>query len=89
MMDALSLKATVKKNANVLYHIAGYFKHRIGSDDKAELGEVIESYHNGLVPLIVPLTLLKHYVRKFNEPYLSTQVYLNPHPLELKLRNHV
>ncbi|MFP4164528.1 MAG: YbgA family protein [Chitinispirillaceae bacterium] len=89
MMETLRLKASVKKNVNVLYHIAGYFKHRIDSDEKAELQEVIESYHNGLVPLIVPITLLEHYVRKYDEPYLKTQIYLNPHPLELKLRNHV
>lgn len=89
MMDNLALKATVKKNVNVLYHIAGYFKRKISSGEKGELADVIESYHNGLVPLIVPVTLLKHYVAKYDESYLKTQVYLNPHPLELKLRNHV
>ena len=54
-----------------------------------ELLELIENYHRGLVPLIVPLMLIRHYVRKFNEPYLKKQYYLNPHPLELMLRNHV
>ena len=50
--------------------------------------EVIEHYHNGHIPLIVPITLFKHYVRKFGEQYLAGQRYLNPHPLEMKLRNH-
>jgi len=49
---------------------------------------VIQSYRAGLVPLIVPITLLNHYIRKFGEPYLASQTYLNPHPIELKLRNH-
>lgn len=89
LMRALSLQATVKKNSNVLSHIMGYFKRQLNSDEKVELLEIIDSYHTGLVPLVVPLTLLKHYVRKFNQEYLSKQTYLSPHPLELMLRNHV
>ncbi len=89
MMESLELRATIKKNVNVLYHAAGYFKKKLSSDEKKELSEIIENYHNELVPLIVPVTLLNHYVRKFNESYLKNQHYLNPHPLELKLRNHV
>jgi uncharacterized protein YbgA (DUF1722 family)/uncharacterized protein YbbK (DUF523 family) len=89
LMEGLQLLATPKKNTNVLQHMAGYFKDKISSEEKKELLEVIVSYHDGLVPLIVPITLLKHYVRKYKEAYLSRQVYLNPHPLELMLRNHV
>lgn len=88
LMEGLRLIATVKKNTNVLLHIAGYFKKQLLADDKRELLEVIESYHKGYVPLIVPIVLIKHYVRKFDEPYLKKQYYLNPHPLELMLRNH-
>ncbi len=88
-MKALSLSATVKKQTNVLQHIMGYFKKYLSTDEKLELLEVIESYHNELVPLIVPITLLKHYIRKFDQQYLKEQVYLNPHPFELSLRNHV
>ncbi len=88
MMPALKLLATVKKNVNVLQHIMGYFKKQLTADEKQELLEVIEEYHRELVPLIVPVTLLKHYVRKYNEPYLMEQYYLSPHPAELKLRNH-
>ena len=88
LMEALRLTATVRKHTNVLQHMAGYFKKRISPDEKRELGEVIERYYRGLVPLVVPLTLIAHYVRLYDEPYLKRQVYLNPHPVELMLRNH-
>jgi uncharacterized protein YbgA (DUF1722 family)/uncharacterized protein YbbK (DUF523 family) len=88
LMESLRLIATVKKNTNVLQHIVGYFKNHLSSDDKKELLEVIENYHMGYIPLIVPIVLVKHYIRKFDEPYLQRQYYLNPHPMELMLRNH-
>lgn len=88
LMEGLRLLSTAKKNTNVLLHIAGYFKKQLSPDEKRELLEVIEHYHKGYVPLIVPITLIKHYVRKFDEPYLKKQYYLNPHPIELMLRNH-
>jgi uncharacterized protein YbgA (DUF1722 family) len=88
-MDGLRLRSTVKKHVNVLQHMAGYFKNRLSSDEKQELLDVVGQYHKGLVPLIVPITLIKHYVRKYDEPYLKRQYYLNPHPMELMLRNHV
>ncbi len=87
-MEALKCPATVKKNVNVLEHMAGYFRDRLGADEKKELGEVIGQYRRELVPLIVPVTLVRHYVRKYGEEYLAGQYYLEPHPLELKLRNH-
>jgi uncharacterized protein YbgA (DUF1722 family)/uncharacterized protein YbbK (DUF523 family) len=86
---ALRVKTTVKKNTNVLQHMMGYFKKELSADEKQELIEVINGYYEGLAPLIVPITLLKHYVRKYDQSYLKQQVYLNPHPVELKLRNHV
>jgi uncharacterized protein YbgA (DUF1722 family)/uncharacterized protein YbbK (DUF523 family) len=89
LMEALQLKTTPKKNANVLMHMMGYFKEQLSSDEKQELLEVIDHYRQEYVPLIVPTTLINHYVRKYNQPYLKQQVYLNPHPLELQLRNHV
>jgi uncharacterized protein YbgA (DUF1722 family)/uncharacterized protein YbbK (DUF523 family) len=88
LMEGVKLIATVKKNVNVLQHIMEYFKERLTADEKRELIEVIENYHDGLAPLIIPMTLINHYVRKYNEPYLKRQYYLNPHPLELMLRNH-
>ncbi len=89
LTDALKLKATPKKHINVLQHIMGYFKTQLSPDEKQELSEIFEQYVNDLVPLIVPITLLNHYVRKYQQPYLSDQIYLHPHPAELKLRNHV
>ncbi len=89
LMDALKLRSTPKKNANVLMHMAGYFKKQLTSAEKAELSEIIELYRKELVPLIVPVTLVNHYVRKYDERYLRNQYYLNPHPIELQLRNHV
>jgi len=88
-MKALAVKATVRKHVNVLQHIMGYFKTQLGASQKAELLGVISDYHQGLTPLIVPLTLIKHYVRLFDVGYIRDQVYLNPHPKELMLRNHV
>jgi uncharacterized protein YbgA (DUF1722 family)/uncharacterized protein YbbK (DUF523 family) len=87
LMTALKLKATVKKNVNVLQHIMGYFKKMLSPAEKQELLEAIENYHNGSVPLIVPVVLLNHYVRKFDEPYLRRQYYLNPHPIERILKD--
>ncbi len=89
LMESLKLNVTPKKNANVLQHMMGYFKEQLSADEKTELLEVIEAYQKGYVPFIVPITLIQHYVRKYDQPYLKQQVYLSPHPLELQLRNHV
>jgi len=89
LMEALRLKTTPKKHVNVLHHIMGYFKKRLSPDEKQELLEVIDHYRKGHVPPIVPITLVNHYVRKYDQPYLKQQYYLHPHPIELQLRNHV
>ncbi|SIN94278.1 YbgA family protein [Halodesulfovibrio marinisediminis] len=89
LLTALKIKATINKHTNVLQHIAGYFKKKLTPDEKQEFQEIIERYHSNLVPLIVPITIGNHYVRKYGEEYLQSQWYLNPHPIELKLRNHV
>ncbi|MDR3569960.1 MAG: DUF523 and DUF1722 domain-containing protein [Syntrophobacteraceae bacterium] len=89
LMEGLRLKATVKKNTNVLHHIMGYFKKKLTFDEKLELAEVIDQYYKRYLPLIAPLALLKHYVRKYDQVYLKEQTYLDPHPIELQLRNHV
>ena len=88
-MKAFSMMATVKKNTSVLTHMMGYFKKQLTSDEKQELIEIIERYRKEYVPLVVPITLMKHYVRKYDQPYLKVQSYLDPHPAELHLRNHV
>jgi len=79
-MAALAVKPTARKHVNVLQHIRGHFTERLTSDEREELTVVIEEYRRGLMPLIVPITLMKHYVRRFEIPYLADQVYLNPHP---------
>jgi len=89
LLEALKIKATPAKHVNVLQHMMGYFKEQLSVDEKKELLELINNYRDGYIPLIVPVTLISHYVRKYDEPYLSQQVYLNPHPSELQLRNHV
>jgi uncharacterized protein YbgA (DUF1722 family)/uncharacterized protein YbbK (DUF523 family) len=88
LLETLRLKTTVKKNANVLYHLLGYFKKDLSADEKQELLNIIDHYRRGDLPLIVPTTLINHYVRKYDQPYLKEQYYLHPHPIELQLRNH-
>ena len=88
LLDALRLKATPGKNANAIQHAMGSFKKDLTGDEKQEMLEVLERYRDGLFPLVVPVTLLRHYVRKYAPDYLVDQSYLNPHPVELKFRNH-
>ena len=88
-MAGLKTIATAKRNTNVLHHILGYFKTLLDAGSRAELLGVIEDYRTGLVPLVVPVTLIRHYVRLFDVAYLAGQTYLEPHPKELMLRNHV
>jgi uncharacterized protein YbgA (DUF1722 family) len=89
LLESLRLKTTLKKNTNAFLHMMGYFREQLSSEEKQELLEIIDQYRKGHIPLIVPMTLINHYVRKYEQPYLKEQVYLNPHPIELQLRNHV
>ncbi len=88
-MSALHIQATPGRHANVLQHMVGYFKDELDSDARRELQDLITDYRSGLVPLIVPMTMIRHYIAKFDVSYLKDQVYLAPHPKELMLRNHV
>jgi uncharacterized protein YbgA (DUF1722 family)/uncharacterized protein YbbK (DUF523 family) len=88
-MRVLEQMATARRHTNVLQHMAGYFKDRLDAASKRELAEAIADYRRGLVPLVVPLTLLRHHVRMLDVTYLAGQTYLQPHPKELMLRNHV
>jgi uncharacterized protein YbgA (DUF1722 family)/uncharacterized protein YbbK (DUF523 family) len=88
LMETLRLLTTRRKHTDVLMHCIGFLKKLLSSDEKKELLEIIGQYHEGHLPLIVPVTLLNHYVRKFEVPYLKEQYYLKPHPIELQLRNH-
>jgi uncharacterized protein YbgA (DUF1722 family)/uncharacterized protein YbbK (DUF523 family) len=85
---ALRVRATTRKHTNVLQHIAGYFREHLDRRDRDELHGMIADYRRGFVPLIAPVTLLRHYVGKFGPEYLRDQVYLDPHPKELMLLNH-
>lgn len=88
-MQGLRRLATTRKNCNVLQHILGYFRKTAPVTDRQELEGLIEDFRRGLVPLIVPITLIRHYARTYDATYLNGQTYLAPHPKELMLRNHV
>ena len=88
-MSAMTAIATTRRHTNVLQHMAGYFKKALDAASRAEMQAAIEDYRLGLVPLIVPITLIRHYVRIHDVAYLAGQIYLSPHPKELMLRNHV
>ncbi len=85
---ALRTKATVKKHVNVLQHAMGYLKTILTAVEKCELLATIEDYRLGLLPLVVPLTLLRYNIRRHDIEYLAGQLYFDPHPKELMLRNH-
>ena len=89
LMKALKKCATRRTHTNVLQHISGYLKQSISPEDKQEMQQLIGQYLHGIVPLVVPLTLLKHHFRLHPDPYISRQVYLQPHPENLSLRNAI
>lgn len=88
-MTALSHHATRKGNTNAIMHLRGYLKEHLTTQDKQELSQLIDSYKAGMVPLIVPLTLLKHHLLKLDNPYLKAQTFWAPHPERLGIRNHI
>jgi uncharacterized protein YbgA (DUF1722 family)/uncharacterized protein YbbK (DUF523 family) len=87
LMDTLKRRATRRGHTNALMHLFGFLRTKLGKEDRAALLEAIESYRQGLVPLRVLITLLNHHFRRHPDPYVNKQYYLNPHPLELMLRN--
>ncbi|QZI71737.1 DUF523 and DUF1722 domain-containing protein [Pseudomonas protegens] len=89
LMAALSKCATRGTHSNVLQHLSGYLKQSISAEDKQEVQHVIGQYRHGIVPLVVPLTLLKHHFRQHPDPYIAQQLYLQPHPENLSLRNAI
>ena len=88
-MEALAVHASAKKHSNVLEHMMGYFSKELSNDERTEVTDLIEDFRRQLVPLIVPITLMRHYVKKYRVEYLQNQIYLEPSPKELMLRNHV
>lgn len=89
MMTSLKARSSRKRHTNVLMHVMGFLKNRIDSDDKQEMIEVMDNYRHGKVPLIVPVTLMRHHLRRFPDEYISSQYYMAPYPEELMLRNMI
>jgi uncharacterized protein YbgA (DUF1722 family)/uncharacterized protein YbbK (DUF523 family) len=92
LMEGLQVMTSPGKHANVLQHVMGFLKDKLSREDKAELLDYIKDYGKGLVPLIVPLTLLSHHLGRYEDDvpdWVHQQVYLHPYPKELLLRNHV
>ena len=89
LMTALRRPASRRGHSNVLQHVAGHFKRVLNPPEKAELQQLIGRYRNGVVPLVVPMTLLQHHLLRHPDPYLLQQAYLQPHPPELSLRNAI
>ncbi|GAB3370318.1 2-thiouracil desulfurase family protein [Azotobacter armeniacus] len=87
LMAALRQCASRGSHGNVLQHLCGYLRPALNPDERKELQRLIEQYRLGILPLVVPLTLLKHHFRRHPHPYVARQVYLQPHPEELGLRN--
>lgn len=89
LMQALKKPASRKRHSNVLMHLLGYFKEVLSRDEKREMLEILDQYRAGVVPLVVPLTLLQHHLRRAPDPYLEQQTYFDPYPRELGLRNDI
>ena len=89
LMAALRVPATPRKHANVMQHMLGHFSEALTPPERQEILGLIDEHRRGLVPLVVPLTLIRHHVRRHDVQYLAGQAYLDPHPRELMLRNHV
>jgi uncharacterized protein YbgA (DUF1722 family)/uncharacterized protein YbbK (DUF523 family) len=87
LMQVLKVPASRKHHVNVLQHVMGYLRKHVRAENRADLVDVINDYRRGMVPLVVPVTLLQHHFRSNPHPWVSQQVYMNPHPRELMLRN--
>jgi uncharacterized protein YbgA (DUF1722 family) len=88
-MKALKKIASVGNHVNVLQHIQGYLKQNLDRDDKQELVQCIEEYRSGIVPLIVPITLLNHHFRRNPNDYIERSWYMKPYPAELSLTSNI
>ena len=88
-MEALAVHATEKTLANVLDHMMGYFSKQLTAPERQEMVQLIGDFRRQLIPLIAPITLMRHYTKKYQVEYLQGQLYLEPNPKELMLRNHV
>ena len=89
-MEGMRRQATRRRHTNVLQHLCGFLKHSIDAGDRRALCEIIEEYRTGAIPeLVVPIRFLRHRSRRIPDRYVEMQHYLEPHPDELGLRNHL
>ena len=86
-MCALTRRCTVRSHTNVLFHLAGYLKRQISSEERQRLSALIDEYRRGIVPLVVPITMLRHHFANSPNAYIDQQVFLSPYPDELGIRN--
>ncbi|HBV39539.1 MAG TPA: hypothetical protein DEF05_07600, partial [Erwinia sp.] len=86
LMDLLKHKATRGNHTNVMMHVQGYFRPQLNAKQREELTSLIDHYRQGLQPLLAPMTLLKHYMSEYPDPYLTQQRYFEPYPEALRLR---
>ena len=89
MMHSLTQRSTRKRHTNVLMHIFGFLKNKLGSEVKAEILDILDRYRQGFVPLVVPMTMIRHYLKQYPHSYMDSQYYLEPYPDDLMLRNEV
>ncbi len=89
LMTGLARPATRGGHANVLQHLQGYVKDDLDSTTRRELADLIQSYRRGEIPLLAPLTLLRHHLRRFPDAYALEQIYLEPHPPAAGLRREL
>ena len=89
MMDALTRRATRRSHSNVLFHLSGYLKRTVSGPERQRLAELIDQYRQGMVPLVVPITMLRHHFANNPNAYVEQQAFLAPYPDHLKVRNLV
>ena len=88
-MEGMRRRATRRRHANVLQHLAGYLKRSTDAGDRQALAAIVEEYRTGAVPLVVPVRFLRHHFRRAPDRYVEMQHYLEPYPDDLGLRNHL
>ncbi len=89
LMEGMAHRATPRRHANVLQHLAGFLKRSLDAGDRRALAEAIDEYRTGSVPLVVPIRFLRHHFRCAPDRYVEMQHYLEPYPDELGLRNNL
>ena len=87
LLNGLTHLTTRKTHSNVLQHLSGYLKTNLATDEKQEIHSLISQYRDGIIPLIVPVTMMRHHFKRHRYDYIDQQVYMQPYPDQLSLRN--